>query len=171
MNKKYSLDPKKPPQKFSHRKTLRNGAVNATVAALGMGTLAAVLETVQPGASADMVQVVAEEAGTAAYGALVLTYAGEYANHKLDDPSPVFDGKTTALYNMTGLTLCFLLFVLPALSLDHMVTDGNARVGMLTHMALWLSVFVITISRGLLINLGLVRAEDDIEHENFSDPA
>ena len=104
-------------------------------------------------------------------GGATILVAGECVNYWKDDPSPAFGDDTVFLFDTAGLIICFLLFVLPACALDLSLIDtepgtGAALPGALGFLALFLSVFLVTILRGLLVNLGVVRHVDDDVLEN-----
>ncbi|HEY9079376.1 hypothetical protein [Magnetovibrio sp.] len=89
------------------------------------------------------------------------TFFGEFTNHTYDDPHPTFDRRTTVLFNLVGMTLCFFIFVVPAMILGALVTPGTISLpGFFGYAAFCLSGFFVAIVRGLLINLHLVRDED-----------
>jgi hypothetical protein len=90
-------------------------------------------------------------------GSTVSSFTGEYVKHRADDPSPVFDGPTTLLFDLTGYIICLLLFFVPAISLDHALRPDAALPSPFGFAALFLSAFLMPVLRGLLINLGLVR--------------
>lgn len=144
--------PGQPPQ-FLWGKALRNAAVKGTeTGAISAGTAAVTVP--------EPVTIATVGAVGFAGGAL-FALAGEFMNHWTDDPAPVFDFRTTLLFDTTGLVLSFLLFVIPALQLDHAMNPGAALPGWFGYMALFLSSFLVTVLRGLLCNLGLAREEDE----------
>jgi len=149
--------------KFSAKKATRNTLIQAGLGAVLMGGVAAAAEFMIPGSStslADLWPPVADAAWRTAASSIPVCYAGEYISHRLDDPTPVFDRRTTILFHVTGLLLCFLLFVVPALQLDHAIRESGPLPGLFGYFAFLLSVFLVTILRGLLCNLGLAREED-----------
>jgi hypothetical protein len=99
--------------------------------------------------------------------AAVTAMVGEVFNHYLDDPSPLFDSRTTALFNIVGMTVCTLLFVVPASILDAVLASGQPAVlpGYFGMMAFALSGFLVAVLRGLLINLTMDRREERIMTE------
>ena len=94
-------------------------------------------------------------------GATLFGLAGEYMNHRYDDPSPVFDRPTTLLFDTVGMVLGFLLLAVPAMQIDLALRPGAALPGPFGIFALCLCAFLVTVLRGLLVNLGLVRSERD----------
>jgi hypothetical protein len=92
---------------------------------------------------------------------------GEYVKHRADDPSPVFDGPTTFLFDVTGYIVCLLLFVVPALGLDHALRPHAVLPGLFGFAAMFLSAFLMPVLRGLLINLGVVRSGDGLRDERI----
>lgn len=93
-------------------------------------------------------------------GATLSNFGGEVVKHFADDPSPLFDGRTRFLFDTTGYVICLLLFVVPALALDHALRPAAPLPGYFGFAALFLSAFLMPVLRGLLINLGLAREED-----------
>jgi hypothetical protein len=90
-------------------------------------------------------------------GVFAFSLGGEYINHRADDP--VFDGRTTFLFDTTGVVLSYLLFVMPAIGLDQ--TLHPAIPGAYSYAALFLSAFLITVLRGLFCNMGWARESED----------
>lgn len=101
-----------------------------------------------------------------AVGTASIAVAGEYINHKFDDPSPVFDARTTILFDLVGLSFGFLLFVIPAMQLDLALHPGGPVPGYVALLAFCVSAFAVVVLRGLLVNLGIVRNADDDRSEN-----
>ncbi len=135
------------------------------------GTNAAFLAGATAAPSGELISIATIAALGFAAGATA-NIAGVCINYWKDDPSPVFDDDTVFLFDMVGMIICFLLFVLPAYQLDLIVQPEGIWPGALTplpgyfgFLALFLSIFLVTILRGLLVNLGLVRSEDDYEDQ------
>ena len=144
-------------------KTLRGAARAGAELGFGAGVTAAV--TGEP-------TLIAATAALGFAGGAVWKIGGDCVNYWKDDPSPVFDADTVFLFEMVGMIICFLLFVLPAYRLDLIVQPEGIWPGVLAplpgyfgFLALFLSIFLVTILRGLLINLGIVRSEDDYEDQ------
>jgi len=86
-----------------------------------------------------------------------------YVAHRNDEPLAVFDRQTVFLFD-TVLTLLFImLFVLPALSLDHALRPSSLLPGF-AHLPGWfgfasmgMSAFLIPAIRALICNFGLAR--------------
>lgn len=142
-------DPDKPPAPFAWGKA----ATGTLIMSVGGAATAAGSAAYTSGDSTTMAVVAGIAfAGTAAFG-----FLGEYIKHRADDPSPVFDGPTTLLFDLAGYIVCLLLFYIPALGLDHAVRPAAALPGLFGFAALFLSALLLPVLRGLLINLGLVR--------------
>lgn len=96
------------------------------------------------------------------FGSTVVgTFVGEFTNSIYDDPHPVFDHRTTVLFNLVGMIVCFFVFVVPAMILGALVTPGTYLIpGFFGYVAFGLSGFFVAIVRGLLVNLGLVHDEN-----------
>jgi hypothetical protein len=151
-------DGPKPP--FRWGRTLKSSAALGSGAA---GTAAATAAYT----SGDPITV-AVAAAIGFVGATTTNFAGEYMKHRADDPSPVFDGPTTLLFDTAGYIICLLLFVVPALGLDHALRPGASLPGLFGFAALFLSAFLMPVLRGLLINLGVARNADDRTSERIS---
>lgn len=147
------------PRPFNWRRTRRTALVTGTAAgtATVLAKVAAVVIVAEPVTMAAILTV----SGIYFVCTASSTVAAEYVNHRLDDPSPVFDARTTTLYDLVGLTFGFLLFVIPAMQLEHALRPGQLVPGPMALLAFCLTAFGVTISRGLLVNLGLVRNSDD----------
>jgi len=89
--------------------------------------------------------------------------AAEYVNHKLDDP--VFDARTTILFDLVGLAFGFLLFVIPAMQLEVALRPGSPTPGPFAVLALCFTTFGVVVLRGLLMNLGIVRDGERLERD------
>jgi hypothetical protein len=103
---------------------------------------------------------IATAAAFAFAGTAAATYNGEVMKHRLDDPSPVLDGPTAMLFDTAGMIIGLMLFFLPALQLDHALHPDWELPGAFGYAALFLTGFLLPVLRGLLINLGVARAED-----------
>lgn len=88
-------------------------------------------------------------------------FHGEIVKHREDDPLPVFDDSTTLLFDTVMMIICMLLFVLPAMQLDHSLRLTEALPGYFGFAALFLSCFLIPVTRGLICNLGLASDPGD----------
>jgi hypothetical protein len=142
----------KPPFRWS-RTSKRSVAVGAGNAATAAAAAAA--------SGADPIAICVA-AGIGFVGGGATDFVGEYMKHRADDPSPVVDGPTTLLFDVSGYIICLLLFFVPALALDHALHPASPLPGFFGFAALFLSVFLMPVLRGLLINLGLVgRARDE----------
>ena len=93
-------------------------------------------------------------------GGTASNFCGEVVKHYFDDPAPLFDGRTRLLFDTVGYVISLMLFVVPALALDHALRPAAPLPGYFGFAALFLSTFLMPVLRGLLINLGLVREED-----------
>jgi len=148
-------DGPRPP--FPWRSALKNS--------LGKGVQAATLSGATVTITFPEPVTVATVCGVQFAGATVFGLAGEYMNHRYDDPSPVFDRPTIVLFDIVGMVLGFLLLAVPAMQLDLALRPGAALPGPLAIFALCLCAFLITVLRGLLVNLRLVRREDGYRSE------
>lgn len=160
MSRRKKEGPKLP---FSIRKAARSSAVHAGTGAtfaalLAVGTGWLLVEPVSG-------MVVLTEAGKAALEMGLFAFAGEYVIHKLDDP--VFDTRTTILFDLTGLTFGLLLFVIPALQLEATIRPGIHLPGALTLLVMGILSFAIVLLRGLLMNLGIVRDGESAERDRL----
>jgi hypothetical protein len=144
-------NPDKPPAPFAWGKA----ATGTLVMSVGGAATAAGSAAYTSGDSA----TVAVVAGIAFIGTAAFGFLGEYVKHRADDPSPVFDGPTTLLFDLTGYIICLLLFYIPALGVDHAVRPAAALPGLFGFAALFLTALLLPVLRGLLINLGLVSSE------------
>ena len=148
--RKYGARPR-----FPWGKAIRNAGVKGADAGAKAGIAASVT-----GEPTTILTIAGIAAGSAATGSFI----GDIVNHFTDDPSPVFDTRTTILFDLVGMTVCFLLFVIPAMILDATVNPAGAALpGFYGILAFGFSAFLVSILRGLLINLGLVREEDEDE--------
>jgi hypothetical protein len=73
---------------------------------------------------------------------------------------PRFDSQTTFLFDTAATIVCILLFVVPAMRLDFEIKPNAPLPGLFGYAAMFLSAFLIPVTRGLLCNLGLVREAD-----------
>ena len=137
------------------------GAGERSAIAVALNRKAAALTAATTAVTVPEPTTIATLAAVAFAGGAAFGLAGEYMNHRADDPAPVFNGPTTLLFDTAGMVLSFLLFVVPALRLDLALRPDDPLPGLFGFMALFLSVFLVTILRGLLCNLGLAREEED----------
>jgi uncharacterized membrane protein len=144
--------PDAPPPPFPWKKAWRNSIVKGAECATLGGAATAV--TAPEPVTVAIVSAISF-AGGVSFGMF-----GEYMNHKTDDPAPVFDARTTLLFDTVGMVVCFLLFVIPAIRLDHALGLSDPQGWRFFYMALFLSAFLVTILRGLMCNLGLAREAD-----------
>lgn len=148
---------------FPLKKAIRNSAnKGVTTGILAGGTKAAAFLPVVGvflGPAALVAIPVAAAVGFV--GAAVVGFGGEIMNYMTDEPLPVFDSRTTLLFDTVGMIVCFMLFVIPALRLDLALSSSTSLPGAFGYMTLFLSAFLITILRGLLCNLGIARESDD----------
>jgi hypothetical protein len=93
--------------------------------------------------------------------------------HRNDDPLPMFDKKTTFLFDLVLTILFLLLFVLPAIHLDYILRPNSLLPGLRSlpgwfgFAAIFLSAFLIPLIRGLICNLGLAREARDEDTRSF----
>lgn len=142
---------------FNWRKARRTGAVFGVGG--GVSTIATKVATTLILIEPITATAVLLTAGITAICAGSTSMVAEYVNHKLDDP--VFDTRTTILFDLIGLTFGFLLFVIPAMHLEVALRPGQALPGPLSILALSLTAFGVVLLRGLLMNLGIVRDGDN----------
>jgi hypothetical protein len=100
-------------------------------------------------------------AGIGFVGGAGAHFHGEVVKHREDDPLPVFDDATTFLFDTVMMIVCLLLFVVPAMHLEHSLWPNEALPGYFGFAALFLSCFLIPVTRGLICNLGLAREPRD----------
>lgn len=115
-----------------------------------------------------LVEAMLAASGIYAVGTASIAVLGEYINYKFDDPSPVFEARTTILFDLVGLSFGFLLFVIPAMQLDLALRPGAPVPGYMALLAFCVTAFGVTVLRGLLVNLGIVRNTDDRRSENMA---
>jgi hypothetical protein len=143
--------PHAPPPRFPWRKALRNAGVKGVEEAVIHGGVTA-LHFPEP-------NIVALAAAITFAGGFVFSFGGEVINHRADDP--LFDARTTFLFDTTGVVAAYLLFVMPALALDQSLHP--AIPGAYSYAALFLSAFLITVLRGLFCNMGWAREPEERE--------
>ena len=138
---------------FSWRKARRTAAVHgffagAAAAATKVAIAWVMVEPISGTVVLTVTGITAVAIGSASLG-------GEAVNHKLDDP--IFDARTTILFDLVGLTFGYLLFVVPAMQLEAALRSGHETPGAFALLALCLTSFGVVILRGLLMNFGVVR--------------
>lgn len=149
----------KPPPKFPWWKAIRSSATKGAAAGTTAGVSASVI-----GEPTTILIIAGTAGGATAAGSFI----GDIVNHFFDDPSPVFDAPTTTLFDLVGMTVCFLLFVVPAMILDATVNPtGTPLPSFFGFVAFGFSGFLVSVLRGLLINLGVVSGEDDEQAQSW----
>lgn len=149
---------------FKWRKAGSTAAVHGVGnGVLGMSATAASAWLLAEPISATAVLVIG---GIYGAGSAAIAVAGEYVNHRLDDP--VFDTRTTILFDLVGLTFGFLLFVIPAMQLEAALRTSNGTPGAFAFLTMLLTSFGVVILRGLLMNLGIVRDGENADRDRLS---